>query len=268
MKKLTILILFFACAIGYSQTEHFETAYIELIKKDIQAESRKIVEENLELTDEQANTMSGKEKVALIFLPGFSMAEKVTDVSGRGVGMDVVRRNIQSLGGTVEILSETGKGSTLTVRLPLTLAILDGQTVAVGDEVYIVPLVSIIESMQVKTDMIGYVAGKGEVFNLRDEYLPVIRMYEIFGAKARTTEITEGLLVVVEGEGKKVGLFVDELQGQQQVVIKSLEANYKKVEGISGATILGDGSVALILDVPGLMRIASEHVVQDLKRSA
>lgn len=204
----------------------------------------------------------------LIFLPGFSTADVISDVSGRGVGMDVVRRNIQGLGGTVEIFSETGKGSTLTVRLPLTLAILDGQTVAVGDEVYIVPLVSIIESMQVKTDMIGYVAGKGEVFSLRDEYLPVIRLYEIFGAEARTTEITEGLLVVVEGEGKKVGLFVDELQGQQQVVIKSLETNYKKIDGISGATILGDGSVALILDVPGLMRIASEHVVHDLKRSA
>ena len=204
----------------------------------------------------------------LIFLPGFSTADVISDVSGRGVGMDVVRRNIQSLGGTVEIVSETGKGSTITVRLPLTLAILDGQSVAVGDEVYIVPLVSIIESMQVKSDMIGHVAGKGEVFSLRDEYLPVIRMYEIFGSEARTTEITEGLLVVVEGEGKKVGLFVDELQGQQQVVIKSLEANYKKIEGISGATILGDGSVALILDVPGLMRIANQRVVPDLKRSA
>ncbi|MCK4951458.1 MAG: chemotaxis protein CheA [Gammaproteobacteria bacterium] len=226
------------------------------------AREKGLVEPDAQLTTSQIHN--------LIFLPGFSTADVVSDVSGRGVGMDVVRRNIQSLGGTVDILSETGKGSTITVRLPLTLAILDGQTVAVGNEVYIVPLVSIIESMQVKADMVGYVAGKGEVFSLRDEYLPVIRMYEIFGAEARTTEITEGLLVVVEGDGKKVGLFVDELQGQQQVVIKSLEANYKKIEGISGATILGDGSVALILDVPGLMRIASQRGrgVHDLKRTA
>lgn len=225
------------------------------------AKEKGIVKPDEELTTDEINN--------LIFLPGFSTADVVSDVSGRGVGMDVVRRNIQSLGGAVEVLSEPGVGSTFTIRLPLTLAILDGQTVVVGDEVYIVPLVSIIESMQVKSDMVSYIAGKGEVFSLRNEYLPVVRLHEIFGARPRITEITEGLLVVVEAEGKKVGLFVDELQGQQQVVIKSLETNYRKIDGISGATILGDGSVALILDVPGLMRLATEsHGTENLRRTA
>lgn len=193
-----------------------------------------------------------------LFQPGFSTAEKVTDVSGRGVGMDVVKRNISALGGTVEVATKLDEGSTFTIRLPLTLAILDGQTVSVGDETYIVPLISIVESMQIKQGLINYVAGKGEIFKLRSEFLPVIRLHEIFGAKSRSTDLTDGLLMVVEGEGQKIGLFVDDLLGQQQVVIKSLEANYKKVNGISGATILGDGSVALILDIPGLIRLANE----------
>lgn len=191
-----------------------------------------------------------------IFMPGFSTSEEVSDVSGRGVGMDVVRRNIQSLGGSIEIASEPGRGSTFTIRLPLTLAILDGQTVAVGEENYIIPLVSIIESIQVKPGAINQVAGRGETFAWRGDYLPVIRLDRIFGAHSRCSDLTEGLLVVVEGEGRRVGLFVDELLGQQQVVIKSLEANFKRVEGISGATILGDGSVALIVDVAGLIRNA------------
>ncbi len=214
-----------------------------------------IVQEDVQLEEEQI--------YELIMLPGFSTAEKVSDVSGRGVGMDVVVRNIQSLGGSLEVTSEAGKGSKFIIRLPLTLAILDGQTVAVGDEDYIVPLISIIESIQVTGDMFHTVAGKGETFRLRDEHLPIIRLHEIFGGNPNTTELTEGLLVVVEGEGRKVGLFVDDLKGQQQVVIKSLEANYKKVDGISGATILGDGSVALILDIPGLIRLSNQHATDD-----
>ncbi len=194
----------------------------------------------------------------LIMQPGFSTAETITDVSGRGVGMDVVRKNIQSLGGNIEIRSEEGRGSTFTIRLPLTLAILDGQTVSVGDEWYIVPLMSIVESIQIGSSAVKRVAGRGEVFKLRDEYVPVLRMAALFGVEsARARALEEGLLVVVEGEGRKCGLFVDELLGQQQVVIKSLEANFRRVEGISGATILGDGSVALILDIPGLMRLAA-----------
>ena len=197
----------------------------------------------------------------LIFLPGFSTVEQVSDVSGRGVGMDVVRKNIQGLGGNVEIFSEPGKGARFTVRLPLTLAIMDGQSVAVGKEYYIVPLVSIIVSTIVKNEHVSTMANGGEVFKFRDEYLPLMRLYDLYGATSRTTDISQGLMVVVEGDGRRAGLFVDELLGQQQVVIKSLEANYKRVEGISGATILGDGSVALILDIPGLIRIAHQKKV-------
>jgi len=205
------------------------------------------------------HTLSDREIYELIFMPGFSTADVVSDVSGRGVGMDVVRRNINELGGGIEIESTPGKGSAIIIRLPLTLAILDGQTIVVGDETYIVPLVSIVESIQVREEHINRVAGRGETFKLRDEYLSVVRLHEVFDiANPKTKELDEGLLVVVEGEGRNCGLFVDDLLGQQQVVIKSLEANYGKVDGISGATILGDGSVALILDIQGLMRLARE----------
>jgi two-component system chemotaxis sensor kinase CheA len=194
----------------------------------------------------------------LIFLAGFSTAEQTTDISGRGVGMDVVRRNIKELGGTIEVRSALGKGSRFIITLPLTLAIVDGQSVAVGTETYIVPLITIIESLQLKRDMINRVAGQGEVFWFRDGYVPVVRLHEIFGVNPRTTQLHEGLIMVVEGEGRRVGLFVDDLLGQQQVVIKSLETNFRRVDGVSGATILGDGQVALILDVPGLIRVASQ----------
>jgi two-component system chemotaxis sensor kinase CheA len=204
--------------------------------------------------------LSDAQVYELIFLPGFSTAEQVSDVSGRGVVMDVVRRNINELGGGVEIESSPGRGSTVTIRLPLTLAILDGQTVRVGDETYVVPLTSIVESIQVRRDMVNLVAGRGETFRLRGEYLPVIRLHEVLGVPdPRVTELTDGLLVVVESDGRRGGLLVDDLVGQQQVVIKSLEANYRRVDGIAGATIMGDGSVALILDVPGLIRLASHH---------
>lgn len=212
---------------------------------------RGLVTEDAHLTDQQI--------FELIFAAGFSTADVVSDVSGRGVGMDVVRRNINELGGNIEIESEAGKGSAFIIRLPLTLAILDGQTVAVGDETYIVPLVSIVESIQIRPEMINLVAGKGETFKLRDEYLPIVRLHQAFGVVGvKAEDLTEGLLVVVEGEGRRCGLFVDDLLGQQQVVIKSLEANYGKVDGVSGATILGDGSVALILDIPGLIRLAGQ----------
>lgn len=208
---------------------------------------------------EKDTILTDKQTFELIFMPGFSTAEKLTDISGRGVGMDVVRRNIQSLGGNIEIISELGKGSTIAIHLPLTLAILDGQSIAVGDETFIVPLVSIIESINVSDAMTNKVAGKGETFRLRGDYLPIIRMHEIFDVKtAKAQKLTEGLVVVVEGQGIRCGLFVDDLLGQQQVVIKSLEANYRRVEGVSGATILGDGSVALILDIPGLVRLSNQ----------
>ncbi len=220
----------------------------KIVKKAIE---RGLIKESDQLSDEQIHE--------LIFLPGFSTVDQVSDLSGRGVGMDVVRKNISSLGGGVEIHSEAGRGSRFTIRLPLTLAIVDGQSAAVGKEFYIVPLVSIIVSTQVKQGQISLVAGRGEVFHFRDEYLPVLRLHELFGAKPRHRDIHAGLLVIVEGDGKRAGLFVDELLGQQQVVIKSLETNYQRVEGVSGATILGDGAVALILDIPGLIRIAHQR---------
>lgn len=205
----------------------------------------------------------------LILLPGFSTADEVTDVSGRGVGMDVVVKNIRSLGGSLEVWSKPGQGSKFTIRLPLTLAILDGQTVAVGEEDYIIPLISIIESIQLTPDMLNVVVGKGETFKLRNEHLPVIRLHNVLGGNPRTTSLIEGLLVVVESDGRKIGLFVDELKGQQQVVIKSLEVNYKRIEGISGATILGDGSVALIVDIPGLISLSNQEMTNSqLKKSA
>jgi two-component system chemotaxis sensor kinase CheA len=210
------------------------------------------------LIDEDA-ILTDKQTYELIFMAGFSTAEKLTDVSGRGVGMDVVRRNIQALGGNIEIISELGKGSTIAIHLPLTLAILDGQSIAVGDERFIIPLGAIIESVNINESMINRVAGKGETFRLRGEYLPIVRMHEIFDVKtAQALKLTDGLLVVVEGQGMRCGLFIDDLLGQQQVVIKSLEANYRKVDGVSGATILGDGSVALILDIPGLVRLSNQ----------
>lgn len=203
--------------------------------------------------------LTDKQTYELIFMPGFSTADQLTDISGRGVGMDVVRRNIQALGGNIEVISTLGAGTTISIHLPLTLAILDGQSVAVGNETYIVPLGSIIESLNVKEDRVNRVVGKGETFLLRSEYLPIIRMHEIFNVPTvKHTKLTDGLLVVVEGQGVRCGLFVDDLLGQQQVVIKSLEANYRRVEGVSGATILGDGSVALILDIPGLVRLANQ----------
>ena len=190
-----------------------------------------------------------------IFLPGFSTASQVSNLSGRGVGMDVVRRNIRALGGTIEVVSQPGNGSTFTIRLPLTLAILDGQLVRVGEEIYILSLLSIIESLRIKPNLVSSLAGKAEVYRLREEYIPILRLYSLFGITPGTTQLDQGLLVIVEGDGQKIGLFVDELLSQQQIVIKSLEGNYQKVQGISGATILGDGSVALILDVAGLIQL-------------
>jgi len=217
---------------------------------------RKAIEKGLIGEDDKL----GDEQIyELIFQPGFSTADQVSDLSGRGVGMDVVRRNINELGGHIEIESELGRGSAIIIRLPLTLAILDGQTISVGDEIYIVPLISIIESLQVDLKNIKLIAGRGETLKLRDEYLPIVRLHEIFGIEGyRAQELEDGLLVVVEGDGRRCGILVDDLIGQQQVVIKSLEANYERVDGVSGATILGDGSVALILDIPGVMRLANQ----------
>jgi len=192
----------------------------------------------------------------LIFRPGFSTADKITDVSGRGVGMDVVKRNIEGLGGTVTIQTKEGKGSKLILKLPLTLAIMDGMTVRVGSEQYILPLLSVTETIQPKPADLQTVIGQGEVVGLRGDWIPMVRFYEAIRTTPKFTDPCQGLLVIVELENERVALLVDELVGQQQVVIKSLDQNYQKVEGIAGATILGDGQVALIVDVPGMVGLS------------
>ena len=193
----------------------------------------------------------------LIFAPGFSTADKVTDISGRGVGMDVVKRNIQALGGQVDINSSAGHGMTISICLPLTLAILDGMSVAVGDEIFIVPLNSVAESLQPKPEDVKSISGHGKVVRVRNEYLSLVLLREQFNLGAGITEPHQGIVVLIESEGRKLALLVDELVGQQQVVIKSLESNYRRIPGVSGATILGDGRVALILDVGELVRANS-----------
>jgi len=207
----------------------------------------------------ESEVLSDEQIQELIFQPGFSTAEQVTDVSGRGVGMDVVRRNILELNGSIEVRSVEGEGSTFTIRLPLTLAILDGQLIDVGSQTFIVPLVSIVESLQPDMKLINHVAGGCDVFRLRDEYIPIIKLWEVFGVEPRSKDLADSLLVVVEAGNAKVAVVVDDLLGQQQVVIKSMETNYKKVDGISGATILGDGTVSLILDITDLIYMAGEH---------
>ncbi|HLK56843.1 MAG TPA: chemotaxis protein CheA [Chthonomonadaceae bacterium] len=189
-----------------------------------------------------------------IFHPGFSTAAKVTDLSGRGVGMDIVRQAVQALGGSISLSSTPGLGTRFRIRLPLTMAILEGLSLSVGGEVYILPLTSIVESIRPKTGDVRLIAGQMEVAQVRGEILPILRLYQVFGAEPILTDPTQALLVIVENDGRKVALLVDELIGQSQVVIKSLETNYRKVDAIAGATILGDGRVALIVDVPGLVR--------------
>lgn len=210
----------------------------------------KAKEKGLEVTD----AMTDAEVWQLIFAPGFSTAEVVTDVSGRGVGMDVVKRNITSLNGTVEIDSSEGYGMKVSVRLPLTLAIMDGMSVGVGNEVYILPLSSVVESFQVKSDAVSTVGQGAQLVKVRDEYMPVIELEKVFQVPRFDSEKVSDIMVVIEAEGSRVVLLVDELLGQQQVVVKNLESNYRKVPNVSGATILGDGKVALILDTAALVR--------------
>lgn len=199
--------------------------------------------------------LSDEEVAELIFAPGFSTAAQATDLSGRGVGMDVVRRNVRDLGGSVGVKSEAGKGSVFTIALPLTLAIIDGLVTAVGEERYIVPLTSIVESLRLGAEAVRRIAGGGEVFHFRGEYLPLMRLHRAFGCVDAITEVERGIVVVIEDDGRRVGLLVDDLLGQQQAVIKSLEKHYRRVQGVSGATILSDGSVALIVDVGGVVRL-------------
>jgi two-component system, chemotaxis family, sensor kinase CheA len=201
-----------------------------------------------------SESMSDEEVWQLIFMPGFSTAEQVTDISGRGVGMDVVKRNIQSMGGHVEIMSRQGAGTTTKIVLPLTLAILDGMSVKVGNEIFILPLNFVMESLQPVAEDIYTVANGERVVRVRGEYLPLVALHRVFDVDGARTEPTQGIVTIMQTEGRRFAMLIDELVGQQQVVVKNLETNYRKVHGISAATILGDGSVALIVDVAALNR--------------
>jgi two-component system, chemotaxis family, sensor kinase CheA len=210
------------------------------------------------------DSMSDAEVWQLIFAPGFSTAEIVTDVSGRGVGMDVVKRNITAMGGVVDIRSAKGFGTTISISLPLTLAILDGMSIKVGEEIYILPLGYVVESLQPDPADVKEISGQGRVVKVRGEYLPLIPLYQMFSIEPTFTDISQGIVVILESEGKKAALFIDELVGQQQVVVKNLESNYRKVAGISGATILGDGGVSLIIDVAALLRSSRQLTVESI----
>lgn len=213
---------------------------------------RKARERGMDVSDQ----LTDAEVWQLIFAPGFSTAEVVTDVSGRGVGLDVVKRNIAALNGSVEVDSSEGYGMRVSVRLPLTLAIMDGMSVGVGDEVYILPLSSVVESFQVNTEEVSTVAQGSRLVKVREEYMPVIAMEKIFQIPRNGSGKSSDIMVVVESDGSRIALLVDELLGQHQVVVKNLESNYRKVPNVSGATILGDGKVALILDTSSMVRRA------------
>nr|WP_196239300.1 chemotaxis protein CheA [Serratia marcescens] len=210
-----------------------------------------------------SESMSDEEVGMLIFAPGFSTAEQVTDVSGRGVGMDVVKRNIQEMGGHVEIRSQAGKGTTIRILLPLTLAILDGMSVKVNDEVFILPLNAVMESLQPQAEDLHPLAGGERVLQVRGEYLPLVELYRVFEVDGAKTDATQGIVVILQSAGRRYALLVDQLIGQHQVVVKNLESNYRKVPGISAATILGDGSVALIVDVSALQTLNREKRLTD-----
>lgn len=211
------------------------------------------------LAEPHAAALSHDQVEQFIFLPGFSTAASVSDISGRGVGLDVVRNNIQSIGGTVDAHSVPGDGTQFTLRVPLTLAILDGLLVAVGKEIFILPLMQVIESLRPSYEDIKTVAGESQVLRLRDEYLSVVALHELFSLPQAISDPWEGILVLLEADGTRFALLVDDLINQQQVVMKSLESNYQKVDGMLGATILGDGKVALILDVNALLRLSQKR---------
>jgi len=230
---------------------------VEIVDDGAGLNREKLLEKAREKNLAISENPTDKEVWQLIFAPGFSTAKEVTDVSGRGVGMDVVQRNIAEMKGQVEIESIPGVGTTIGLRLPLTLAILDGMTLRVGKEIFILPLTRILESFQPEPEQLKTVSGKGRVVQMRGEYLPLLELYKTLNLEPEVTEPEKGILVVVETNSDKVALFVDELIAQQQVVIKSLETHYRKVDGISGATIMGDGRVALILDIDKLARMHS-----------
>lgn len=235
--------------------------YIEVIDDGAGLNHQKILDKARSQGMSVHDNMTDEEIGLLIFAPGFSTAEKVTDVSGRGVGMDVVKRNIQEMGGHVEIESREGKGTTIRIVLPLTLAILDGMSVKVSNEVFILPLNAVMESLQPNDEDLYPLAGGERVLQVRGEYLPLVELHRVFDVADAKTDATQGIVVILQSAGRRYALLVDQLIGQHQVVVKNLETNYRKVPGISAATILGDGSVALIVDVAALQSINREKRV-------
>ncbi len=223
---------------------------------------KRILEKAHEKNIPMSDNPSDAEVWQLIFAPGFSTAAEITDVSGRGVGLDVVKRNVQSLGGRIDIESKEGIGATFTIRLPLTLAIVDGMCVAVGDQTFIIPLVNIVESMQPNLKDIKTLAGNDQLLLVREEYWPVLPLYKAMQLEPQYSDMHQGIAVLIEANKRRFALFVDALVGQQQVVIKSLEQHYKRVQGVAGATIMGDGSVALILDVESLAVTVNPYSLQ------
>ena len=222
---------------------------IDLERVEIKAREAGLLRDGEVVTSERA--------CDLIFEPGFSTAETVNDLSGRGVGLDVVRKNILALSGSIKVESTPGRGTAFVIRLPLTLAIIDGMTVTVGADTYIVPMVYITECLQPDPRALKSVAGRGMLIEVRGKYLPLLKLGELTGV-ADAVPFENGLLLVLEADGNHIALLVDALIGQDQVVIKSLESNYRKVSHIAGATILGEGHVVLILDVGALVRAARE----------
>lgn len=212
---------------------------------------------------EKTELLSQKEIQQFIFIPGFSTAEKVTDMSGRGVGMDVVRKNIESMGGRIQVHSEEGKGTTFTMSLPLTLSIIDGQLVRVGEDIYIIPLINMLETIQIEKESVHQLTPETQVYGTRDQFIPIIRLYELFGLSVQNTALENKFLIIVEVEKKLYGILVDEFLDLQQVVIKNMEKNYHAIEGICGATILGDGKVSFILDTNSIVQIFNKRHPQN-----
>ena len=258
-----------AC-IRIDASQHGGHVIVEIDDDGRGLDQEKILQRAVERGLIAVNTKLSVEQIAeLVFLPGFTTADSVSDLSGRGVGLDVVRNNIYSLGGNIDVRTQAGHGTHFTIRLPLTLAILDGLGVQVGRQTYIVPLTSITESMGLAAEQIRRLPGGEEIFQFRQEYVPLIRLQRLFADTSNTDDSARGIVVVVEANGRRAGLFVDDLLGQQQIVIKSLESHYRRVDGISAATILGDGTVALILDIGGLVCTVSAPVLkQNLPESA
>ncbi|ARZ00577.1 signal transducing histidine kinase, homodimeric domain protein [Yersinia ruckeri ATCC 29473] len=231
---------------------------IEVIDDGAGLNRQKILAKALSQGMAVSEHISDEDVGMLIFAPGFSTAEQVTDVSGRGVGMDVVKRNIQEMGGHVQVSFQAGKGTSIRILLPLTLAILDGMSVKVDNEVFILPLNAVMESLQPQAEDLHPLAGGERVLQVRGEYLPLVELYRVFDVANAKTEATQGIVVILQSAGRRYALLVDQLIGQHQVVVKNLESNYRKVPGISAATILGDGSVALIVDVSALQALNRE----------